>query len=92
MTRWATRITLVVTILLIGIVMVEKDSTNIGLQTRTSRYRDTDSPKVSHTHVGYLKDHRLAPATTARNTPLSWLNFDKKINTYYFTFYNWYFF
>ena len=93
MTRWTTRISLLAVFAFLAIIMIEKDNSTFRYQLRTSRYRDlSDKPELIDTHVGKLKEYKLPQTSQSIGSPLSWLNFDKKINTYYFTFYNWYFF
>ena len=93
MTRWSSRISLIAFFLFLAILMVEKDIASFKPQVRTSRYRDSSwLPEVRYPHVGPLREHRLNRTQQSISSPLGWLNFDKKINTYLFTFYNWYFF
>ena len=92
MTRWSKRALLILLFIGVGIVLLEKDSTSLKAQTRVSRRREKNPPQVVFPHVGSLSDFKLKPQQYERTSALSWLNFDKKINTYYFTFYNWYYF
>ena len=42
--------------------------------------------------MGALSSYNLAAIPRQDSSLLDYLSFDKKINTYYFTFYNWYHF
>ena len=92
MTRWPLRLALITIFLSLAFIMVEKSSTTFDLKTRKSRWTDKANSTLRYPHVGKLSNYTLPKAHFESSSPLSWINFDKKINTYYFTFYNWYFF
>lgn len=59
---------------------------------RASRQREGRNPELKYPHVGELKGFKLQEQQSKPKTLLEWLSFNKKVNTYSFTFYNWYHF
>lgn len=93
MSQGSTRVLLILLFLLTSIVIWQKESLFIKPTIRESRSRENADVELVYPHVGELKKLKVEEKREfSHSNLLDWLSFDKKINTYVFTFYNWYHF
>jgi len=93
MSKNSTRILLLVLFIVLSYFIWLRDTTSVIPSIRKSRWSERSQAEVIPSHIGKLSDYRLPEKKLfTDNSFLSYLGFDKKINTYYFTFYNWYHF
>ena len=92
MSQWSLRLFLIGLFLLSTLVLWEKGHLHLTPSICASRDRQDSSSHLKYPHVGPIAEFTPKSEGGGVGSWLDYIGFDKKVNTYYFTFYNWYHF